>query len=49
MLVVDDDVDTCRNLADILTDLGYRVDCAHDRTSAIDFVRRNASTWRFWT
>lgn len=28
ILVVDDDVDTCRNLSDILTDLGYRVDTA---------------------
>ena len=27
---MDDDVDTCRNLSDILTDLGYRVDTAHD-------------------
>ena len=26
ILVVDDEVDTCRNLSDILTDLGYRVD-----------------------
>jgi two-component system response regulator HydG len=30
VLVVDDDVDTCRNLSDILTDLGYDVDVAHD-------------------
>ena len=26
ILVVDDDVDTCRNLSDILTDLGYSLD-----------------------
>ena len=26
ILVVDDDVDTCRNLSDILLDLGYRFD-----------------------
>lgn len=42
ILVVDDDVDTCRNLADILADLGYHVDCAHDGPGAIDLVRRNA-------
>lgn len=40
ILVVDDDVDTCRNLSDILTDLGYRVDTAHDGPSALDLVRQ---------
>ncbi len=39
ILVVDDDVDTCRNLSDILTDLGYRVDTAHDGPSALALVR----------
>jgi CheY-like chemotaxis protein len=42
ILVVDDDVDTCRNLSDILTDLGYRVDTAHDGPAALELVRRNA-------
>jgi CheY-like chemotaxis protein len=42
LLVVDDDEDTCRNLSDILTDLGYRVDVAHDGPSALELVRRNA-------
>jgi two-component system, NtrC family, response regulator HydG len=42
ILVVDDDVDTCRNLHDILTDLGYRVDMAHDGPSALELVQRNA-------
>lgn len=41
ILVVDDDVDTCRNLSDILTDLGYRVDIAHDGLSALDLVKDN--------
>lgn len=41
ILVVDDDVDTCRNLSDILTDLGYRVDTAHDGPSALERVRRH--------
>src|SRR5579864_5581971 len=42
ILVVDDDVDTCRNLSDILTDLGYRVDTAHDGPTALELVRQNA-------
>lgn len=41
ILTVDDEVDTCRNLSDILTDLGYRVDMAHDGKSALELVRRN--------
>jgi two-component system response regulator HydG len=42
ILVVDDEVDTCQNLSDILTDLGYRVDVANDGPSALKKVRRNA-------
>jgi CheY-like chemotaxis protein len=41
ILVVDDDVDICRNLADILTDLGYRVDTAHDSPAALELARRH--------
>lgn len=41
ILVVDDDADTCRNLADILTDMGYRVDTAPDGPAALELVRRN--------
>src|SRR6516225_1846663 len=41
ILVVDDEVDTCKNLSDILTDLGYRVDIAHDGLSALELVRKN--------
>jgi CheY-like chemotaxis protein len=41
ILVVDDEVDTCQNLSDILTDLGYRVDTAYDGLTALDLVRRN--------
>ncbi len=41
ILVVDDEVDNCRNLSDILTDLGYRVDIAHDGLAALELVRRN--------
>jgi CheY-like chemotaxis protein len=41
ILVVDDEVDTCRNLSDILTDLGYHVDISHDGLGALELVRRN--------
>jgi CheY-like chemotaxis protein len=41
ILVVDDDVDTCRNLSDILADLGYHADSAHDGPSALALVRKN--------
>ena len=40
ILVVDDDVDTCRNLSDILTDLGYHVDTAPDGPTALDLVQK---------
>jgi two-component system, NtrC family, response regulator HydG len=40
ILIVDDDVDTCRNLSDILTDLGYRVDTANDGATALELVRQ---------
>lgn len=39
ILIADDDVDTCLNLADIFTDLGYQVDMAHDGLGALDHVR----------
>jgi two-component system, NtrC family, response regulator HydG len=42
ILLVDDDVDICRNLTDILTDLGYQVDMAHEGLSALELVRRKA-------
>ncbi len=40
LLVVDDEVDTCRNLSDILTDMGYHVDIAHDGQTALEMVRQ---------
>jgi len=40
ILIVDDDPDICRNLSDILTDLDYSVDFAHDGPSALELVRR---------
>ncbi len=40
VLVVDDEADLCANMADILGDLGYRVDTAHDGPTALEMVRR---------
>jgi CheY-like chemotaxis protein len=40
ILVVDDDVDTTRNLSDILGDLGYRVTTAHDGPTALKLLER---------
>jgi CheY-like chemotaxis protein len=42
ILVVDDDRDACRNLSDILTDLGYSVQTAADGPSALELVRRDS-------
>src|SRR5436309_2443999 len=39
VLVVDDEPDTCCNLSDILTDLGYRVALAHDVDGAAEQLR----------
>jgi DNA-binding NtrC family response regulator len=39
VLVVDDDRDTRANLSDILMDLGYHVETAHDGPSALELVR----------
>jgi DNA-binding NtrC family response regulator len=39
ILVVDDDTDICGNLSDILTDVGYQVDCAYDGLTALELVR----------
>jgi two-component system response regulator HydG len=41
ILVVDDEVDTCRNLSDILSDLGYHVDTAYDGAGALELARKN--------
>jgi CheY-like chemotaxis protein len=40
ILVVDDDADTRQNLADIFTDLGYRVDTAEGGAGALESARR---------
>lgn len=42
LLIVDDEVDACRNLSDILSDMGYQVDIAHDGPGALELVRKNA-------
>ena len=40
ILIVDDERDACLNLADIFTDLGYRVDIAHDGWSALELLQK---------
>jgi CheY-like chemotaxis protein len=40
ILVVDDDVDTCHNMADLFGDLGYRVDAAEDGERALEKAGR---------
>lgn len=42
ILIVDDEADTCANLSDILTDLGYQVDVAYDGFAALELVKKNA-------
>jgi two-component system, NtrC family, response regulator HydG len=41
ILIVDDEADTCENLSDILSDIGYRVDTAHDGFAALELVKQN--------
>jgi CheY-like chemotaxis protein len=40
ILVVDDDPDTCRNMADIFGDLGYAVDAAVGGETALEKARQ---------
>ena len=39
---MDDEPDTCANLSDILTDLGYQVDTAYDGFAALELVKKHA-------
>lgn len=40
ILVVDDDADTCRNMADIFADLGYAIDTAEGGDIALEKARQ---------
>jgi CheY-like chemotaxis protein len=42
LLIVDDDQDTCSNLSDILTDLGFAVDFAYRAQEALDLFKQHA-------
>jgi CheY-like chemotaxis protein len=42
ILVVDDDTDTCRNMADIFGDLGYATDTAEGGNIALDKARQRS-------
>jgi len=39
ILLVDDDIDACANMADILGELGYQVDVAHEGETALEILR----------
>jgi DNA-binding NtrC family response regulator len=41
LLVVDDEVDICENLSDILTDIGYSVDIAQNGHAALGLIEQN--------
>jgi DNA-binding NtrC family response regulator len=41
ILIVDDEVDTCANLSDIFSELGYHADTAHDGAAALKLVDAN--------
>ena len=49
LLVVDDEVDTCANLSDILTDLGYRGRHRPRRSERPGTGRGKPTTWPCWT
>ncbi len=49
ILVVDDDPDICQNLTDILSDLGYQVDSAHNGPAALELGAGIPMTLRYWT
>jgi CheY-like chemotaxis protein len=40
ILLVDDDWDTCASMADIIGDLGYQVETAHDGPAALELAGR---------
>jgi CheY-like chemotaxis protein len=42
LIVVDDDSDTCRNLADLFSDLEYAIDTAEDADIALEKARQRA-------
>ena len=46
LLIVDDEQDTCSNLSDIFTDLGFQVDVAYDGPAALALVDRRACLGR---
>jgi len=42
ILLVDDDIDICSNMLDILIDLGYHVESANDGATALEMIRQNS-------
>ena len=46
LIVVDDDSDTCRNLADPFSDLEYAIDTAEGGDIALEKARKRSATNR---
>jgi CheY-like chemotaxis protein len=42
VLVVDDDRDTCASMSDIIADLGYLADVAHDGPAALELLKQQS-------
>lgn len=42
ILVVDDDADTCRNMADLFGDLGYAIETAEDGAAALEKAQQKS-------
>jgi two-component system response regulator HydG len=42
ILIVDDEPDTCANLSDILSDLGYQVDTAESGLAALELIKQRS-------
>ncbi len=39
LLIIDDDIDLCMGLADILSDMGYHVETVHDANAGLEKIR----------
>jgi DNA-binding NtrC family response regulator len=40
ILIVDDEIDICANMADIFLEMGYKVDVAHDGPTALSLIEK---------
>ena len=49
ILVVDDDTDTCRNMADLFGDLGYAIETAESGQKALRKREISSTISPYWT